>query len=414
MKSILKQFIENDKMQKQPTYIDLFAGCGGLSLGLSNAGWKGIFAIEKSPDAFSTLKHNLIYKEEHFDWPAWLPLKHHNIDKVLLDFCPELIKLKGFIDLIAGGPPCQGFSIAGRRHENDYRNKLTDSYLEFIKIVEPKFIFFENVKGFTLNFGDNKRKGKNYSHHVTHKLDQLGYKVHGKLVNFSEFGVPQKRTRFILIGVRKEIDPSGELAVSFFRNIQKNRYSLLAKKNLPTTVTLEEAISDLLEAHGKKNCPDSENFKSGLYSTANNPYQKYLRCGRRKNSIPDSHRLVNHSKKIIDRFQYAIDNELGPKAYQRHFNLKKSGTKKVPGNEPCSTLTTLPDDYIHYQEPRVFTVREFARIQSFPDWYEFKGRYTTGGKQRIKQTPRYTQIGNAIPPLFAEIAGQSLKEMVNK
>lgn len=400
-------------MRKTHTYIDLFAGCGGLSLGLSNAGWKGLFAIEKSSDAFSTLEHNLIHKREHFEWPSWLPLKHHNIDEVLSDYTPELEKLKGSIDLIAGGPPCQGFSMAGRRRENDYRNKLTDSYLKFVSLVEPNFIFFENVKGFTLSFGNNAEKGKNYSSHVIKELDQLGYNVHGKLVDFSAFGVPQKRTRFILIGVKKKIDPSGEISKSFFHSIHVNKFSFLSQKGLSTEVTLEDAISDLLEAHGKKDCPDSKDFKSGLYSTANTPYQKYLRCRRQKNSIPDSHRLVNHSQKIVDRFQYAIDNELGPKAYQKYFKLKKSGTKKVSRNEPCSTLTTLPDDYIHFQEPRVFTVREFARIQSFPDWYEFKGSYTTGGKMRTKQTPRYTQIGNAIPPLFAEIAGLSLKEMAD-
>jgi len=93
--------------------------------------------------------------------------------------------------------------------------------------------------------------------------------------------------------------------------------------------------------------------------------------------------------------------------------LSKTGTKKVYANEPAPTLTTLPDDYIHYKEPRIFTVREFARIQSFPDWYEFKGRYTTGGKLRIKQVPRYSQVGNAIPPLFAEIVGHSFKEIFN-
>ncbi|HGY10860.1 MAG TPA: DNA cytosine methyltransferase, partial [Desulfobacterales bacterium] len=132
-----------------------------------------------------------------------------------------------------------------------------------------------------------------------------------------------------------------------------------------------------------------------------------------KGTVPDSHRLVNHTQKIKNRFQYAIDNDLGPTEYRTYFNLSKSGTKKVSKDEPAPTLTTLPDDYIHYQEPRVFTVREFARIQSFPDWYEFKGRYTTGGKLRIKQTPRYTQVGNAIPPLFAETVGHSLKEIAH-
>lgn len=398
-------------MKKTYTYIDLFAGCGGLSLGLSNAGLKGLFAIEKSPDAFSTLKHNLINKRAHFAWPTWLPIKNHNIDHILTQHSDRLKNLKGTIDLIAGGPPCQGFSVAGRRKENDYRNHLIDSYIEFVNLVEPTFIFFENVKGFTLSFGNNTEQEKNYSEYVINKLDQLGYHIHVKLINFSEFGIPQKRTRFILIGVKKGFDSSAKIAESFFSKIHENRCRLLSSKRLSTEVTLEDAISDLLEAHGTAICPDSKNFKSGLYSKANSPYQRYMRCRRRKHTIPDSHRLVNHTQKIKDRFQYAIDNEMGPKEYQLHFKLKKSGTKKVLRDEPSSTLTTLPDDYIHYQEPRVFTVREFARIQSFPDWYEFKGRYTTGGKMRIKQTPRYTQVGNAIPPLFAEIAGFSLKEM---
>ncbi len=400
-------------MQKKHTYIDLFAGCGGLSLGLSNAGWKGLFAIEKSPDAFSTLEYNLIDKRSHFAWPKWLPIKSHNIDHVLSQHNDKLRNLKGTIDLIAGGPPCQGFSLAGRRKEDDFRNHLIHSYIKFVSLVEPTFIFFENVKGFTLSFGNNAEKGKNYSEYVINKLNKLGYHVHGKLIDFSEFGIPQKRTRFILIGVKKEFDSSAKIAESFFSKIRKNRYRLLSLKGLSTEVTLEDAISDLLEVHGTAICPDSKDFKSGLYSKANSSYQRYLRCRRHKHTIPDSHRLVNHSQKIKDRFQYAIDNKMGPKEYQRHFNLRKSGTKKVLRDEPTSTLTTLPDDYIHYQEPRVFTVREFARIQSFPDWYEFKGRYTTGGKMRTKQTPRYTQIGNAIPPLFAEIAGFSLKEMAD-
>ena len=198
-----------------------------------------------------------------------------------------------------------------------------------------------------------------------------------------------------------------------FNIYNRTKYDLLSKKGLSPLVTLEEAISDLLEENGTVLCPDSENFQSGQYSKAKTPYQRYLRARQHKGRIPDSHRLVNHTQKIKNRFQYAIDNDLSPNEYRTYFNLSKSGTKKVSRDEPTPTLTTLPDDYIHYQEPRVFTVREFARIQSFPDWYEFKGRYTTGGKMRVKQTPRYTQVGNAIPPLFAEIVGYSLKEIVH-
>jgi len=400
------------KKNKQSTYIDLFAGCGGLSLGLMNSGWNGAFAIEKSNDAFKTLEHNLI-KKRHFIWPAWLPVKNHDIDYILTHYCKELKRLRNTIDLIAGGPPCQGFSIAGRRKENDYRNRLIDSYIDFIKLVEPKFIFFENVKGFTFNFKNNAESGKNYSEHVVKKLEELSYSVYGKLVDFSEYGIPQKRTRFILVGVKKQLDKKETLAKSFFDILHKTKYDLLNRKGLSHLVTLEDAISDLLEENGTALCPDSSNFKSGQYSKAKTSYQKHLRVRKPKGSTPDSHRLVNHTPKIKKRFQYAIDNDLCPKEYQTHFNLNKSGTKKVSRDEPAPTLTTLPDDYIHYQEPRVFTVREFARIQSFPDWYEFKGRYTTGGKRRVKQTPRYTQIGNAIPPLFAEIVGHSLKEITH-
>ena len=398
---------------RQFTYIDLFAGCGGLSLGLMNSGWTGVFAIEKSNDAFKTLEHNLIKEKGRYTWPTWLPVKYHDIDHVLTHHREELIKLRATIDLVAGGPPCQGFSIAGRRKENDYRNRLIDSYINFIELVKPKFIFFENVKGFTLNFKNNAELGKNYSAYVVKKLKRLGYNVHGKLVDFSEYGIPQKRTRFILVGVKKQLDKKGTLARSFFAILHKTKYDLLSGKGLSASVTLEDAISDLLEENGTALCPDSDNFKSGQYSKAKTPYQKCLRAGKYKGTVPDSHRLVNHTQKIKNRFQYAIDNDLGPKEYRTHFNLSKSGTKKVSKDEPAPTLTTLPDDYIHYQEPRVFTVREFARIQSFPDWYEFKGRYTTGGKLRIKQTPRYTQVGNAIPPLFAETVGHSLKEIAH-
>ncbi|RYE44751.1 MAG: DNA cytosine methyltransferase [Sphingobacteriales bacterium] len=164
------------------TYIDLFAGCGGLSLGLHNAGWRGLFAIEKSPDAFRTLKHNLIDRKNHFDWPCWLSQSQHEIDEVIQNYEASLLALRGQVDLVAGGPPCQGFSSAGRRQEDDVRNGLINSYLKFVDLVRPKIIFFENVKGFTLKFQKNKSKGLVYANYVVEQLDKLGYEVHGKLV----------------------------------------------------------------------------------------------------------------------------------------------------------------------------------------------------------------------------------------
>ncbi|KKX46904.1 DNA cytosine methyltransferase [Sphingobacterium sp. IITKGP-BTPF85] len=155
------------------TYIDLFAGCGGLSLGFFNSNqWKAKFAIEKSPDAFETLRYNLIDRKNHFDWPEWLPMTNHDINEVLKNYSDKLRSLRGSIDLVAGGPPCQGFSTAGRRVESDNRNKLIESYVKFIRLVQPKLIFFENVKGFTQKFDKNKIKGRIYSEYVKNPFNE--------------------------------------------------------------------------------------------------------------------------------------------------------------------------------------------------------------------------------------------------
>src|SRR4030042_4644814 len=112
--------------KNQFTYIDLFAGCGGMSLGLHNAGWKGLFAIEKDSMAFETLKFNLIDRLKHFNWPSWFPIKNHDIREVIKNYSDKLLKLQGRVDLVVGGPPCQGFSTAGKRDEKDERNKMID------------------------------------------------------------------------------------------------------------------------------------------------------------------------------------------------------------------------------------------------------------------------------------------------
>lgn len=134
-------------MKNKYKYIDLFSGCGGLSLGLFNSqAWEGMFAVEKSADAFETLEHNLIEQNSHFSWPEWLPKKNHEINKLINEYKNELAQLRGYVDLVAGGPPCQGFSTAGKRNEGDIRNKLIDSYLKFIRIVQPKMIFLKMLK----------------------------------------------------------------------------------------------------------------------------------------------------------------------------------------------------------------------------------------------------------------------------
>lgn len=397
------------------TYIDLFAGCGGLSLGLYNAGWRGLFAIEKNYDAFETLRYNLIHKKSHFDWPGWLPQTNLEINRVLIDYKENLKALRGKVDLVAGGPPCQGFSTAGRRKEDDTRNSLIRSYLRFIMYVRPGLIFFENVKGFTLQFKKNKSKGIAYSQYVLRALSFFGYKVEGRMIDFSKYGLPQKRTRFILVGIRKDVAAKqGIDAKDFFRQITGNKKHFLSNKNLPQTPYLGSAISDLLKKNGLVDTPDRNNFKSGLYSNPRSKYQKYLRQGIGQKAIPDSHSFPNHTYLIQKRFKRFLAlqrNRIQINKTKEKLNINKHTIIPLTANLPAPTITTLPDDYIHYCEPRILTVRELARIQTFPDWFEFKGKYTTGGKLRTREVPRYTQVGNAIPPLFGEQSGIILKKI---
>lgn len=403
---------------KDLNYIDLFAGCGGLSLGLHNAGWKGLFAIEKSPFAFKTLQHNLIEKKQHFSWPKWLPKQPHDINEILKNYSEDLLKLRGKVDMVTGGPPCQGFSTAGKRKEEDNRNKLINSYIRFIELVKPKILFFENVKGFTLEFEKNSTKGKNYSDYVIIKLRNLGYNIDAELINFSDFGIPQKRCRFILVGVRNDIALKNDVnAENFFSKIRENRESFLISKDLKVTVPLEEAISDLLLQNGTIKLDTDKNFDFGRYSNAESKYQQYVRLGVHHDTIPDSHRFANHTQPIVDRFKFIIKHapkgKTLSKVFKDLYKIKKRTLIPLDGKDQAPTITTLPDDYLHYCEPRILTVREYARIQSFPDSYEIQGKYTTGGKARVLEVPRYTQIGNAIPPLFGEQSGIALKMLLN-
>lgn len=409
-------------MTQKKTYIDLFAGCGGLSLGLFNSGlWKGKFAIEKSPDAFETLKHNLVDTHKHFDWPEWLPQENLDINLVLKNYPSQLKSLRGQIDMVAGGPPCQGFSTAGRRNEKDSRNKLIISYINFIRLVQPKIIFFENVKGFTQQFDKNKIRGRVYSDYVKKELkknsetnDFMGYEVSGQLIDFSQYGVPQKRTRFILVGIRKDIAKK-QSPDSFFRMINQKREAFLINKGIGLTNTLEDAISDLLRVN-ETSSPDTKSFMTGFYNTPKTNYQRLLK-GNFSNTIPDSHRFAKHNESTVEKFKFILTNAEKNKTLsleiKEQFNLKKRTIIPLAANTPTPTITTLPDDYIHYSEPRIFTVREYARIQSFNDWFEFKGKYTTGGKRRTQEVPRYSQIGNAIPPLFGEQSGLVLNQLID-
>ncbi len=397
-------------MKKQNLYIDIFAGCGGLSTGLLKAGWTGLFAVEKSADAFSTFEHNLIDKNSHFLWPEWLEIKEHDINEIIKKHKDNLIRLQGKVTLVAGGPPCQGFSMAGKRDIDDQRNKLVKSYIKFIKFVMPEAIIFENVHGFTVNF-KNTKGTKKYSTYVERALKRLGYKTAHQIIDMSEYGIPQKRKRFILVAMRNH-SPA-----EVFSTLKNNRESFCTGKGITCYTTVYDALSDLEKKCGTCPSPDTKGFMAGVYGPSISGYQKLMRQNViNVNAAVDSHRFVNHRKATITLHenllaQAPIGKRITPDDNIVE-NLNRRGVTVLDEKSQAPTITSIPDELVHYCEPRILTVREHARIQSFPDWYEFKGKYTSGGDRRKKEVPRYTQVGNAVPPLFAEQIGIALMEVL--
>jgi DNA (cytosine-5)-methyltransferase 1 len=413
-------------LKKKKVFIDVYSGCGGLSLGLIQAGWQGLFAVEKDPMAFQTLKYNLIDKKKAFSWPRWLKQEAMPINKLLTNHSSDLVKLKGKVDLIAGGPPCQGFSNAGRRDKNDPRNKLTNQYMKVVKLISPRFLLLENVRGFDSAFTDENgnKCDRTYAQKVKARLTKLGYKVFSDYLVSSDFGVPQTRTRFILIAIKegdkilRTLDGKTPFQVLF-----KSREHFLKSKGLSLNkmITVSEAISDL-RVNRKKLMPCSDTNLNGFnqieYKLPTNlsPYKKLMRRGQVNGAAPTDLRLANHKKATIKKFKKILSTCdkgkcLTPKVRER-LGIKKHAITPLSASKPASTITTLPDDILHYSEPRILTVRENARIQSFPDWFSFKGKYTTGGNMRKKECPRYSQVGNAVPPLLGEALGKMLKSLV--
>ncbi len=383
--------------------------------------------------AFSTLKHNLIDGGPvSYDWPSSLPKKAMQISELLTTQRKFVESLRGKVSLIAGGPPCQGFSTAGRRNRRDPRNRLVEDYLEVIRIVRPTYILLENVKGFTIPFGgasackSSEVNGeRSTAELVADELRSLGYLVEGRLINCADFGLPQRRERFFLIGVKTRTKRSKAFrAKSPFVRLKEARLGFLRNRNLPLrkSVTVEEAIGDLC-TEGKRLVPyegDGGARFSRIERRSTDTGSSYIKLMHRglNGTLPTDLRLPNHRKTTIARFKKILrvaTPGVGLTAeLRRDLGSKKMMLTPLSAEQPSVTLTTLPDDILHYAEPRILTVREMARLQSFPDGFSFKGNYTTGGTKRKSECPRYTQVGNAVPPLIAELFGELLMNVENE
>ena len=219
--------------------MDLFSGCGGLSLGLHAAGFKCIAAIEAHPDAFETYRVNLIETDLVGDgWPEWLDVAPCDLVKLVDEGRDDLAGLCGEVDLIAGGPPCQGFTTNGRRDPDDPRSTMVNGYLDVVDLVRPRLVLLENVRGF-VSMRDSS--GVTYAEVVRRRLEGLGYEVWDEVIVASDWGVPQRRPRYLCVAATRGSLPG----IHPFERLRTARRGFLQERDLwPGPTTVCDAISD--------------------------------------------------------------------------------------------------------------------------------------------------------------------------
>jgi DNA (cytosine-5)-methyltransferase 1 len=379
------------------------------------AGLQGLFAIEHDKFAFETLRANFLAKtaKHKFKWPEWLPKKPISVQFLLANYRSHLHSLTGSIDLLVGGPPCQGFSSAGRRNHDDPRNKLFASYLEIVEILRPRAVLIENVRGFTMDF-DTGIRVQNFAEELRNRLLST-YSVFEELLDLSNFGVPQSRVRYFLLAIEPDLCTENP-----FNTLRNRLPAYLRAMGLQTPVSSRSAISDLeISRGGRQASRDTPGFDDIKYTAPSTRFQKLMGQGTH---TPSDLRLARHSQEIAKRFSEIIElsnaegrlNRSISEEVRARYGMRKTALRVLDPDRPSPTVTSMPDDLLHYSEPRTLTVRENARLQSFPDWFSFKGKYTTGGLRRRVEVPRFTQVANAVPPLAARAVGEMLIELLSR
>lgn len=371
--------------------IDLFAGCGGLSLGFEMAGFNIPLAIEKDEWASETYKMN------------------HPSTKVLTNDIIQITNLENLIskkdlpiDGIIGGPPCQGFSLSGNRDKNDPRNSLFMEFVRFVKFFKPKFFVMENVTGIlSMKTKDNK----NVKDLILSEYETAGYNVKICKLNAAEYGVPQSRLRIVFIGIRKDIPFNEE-------NIGPIPF-LFGKDQ----ITIEQAIMDLPQI----NSGEGKEFME--YSQK--PKSNYQKWARNNSAGVYNHVAMRHTKRLIERFKNIDFGQSVVDVDECHQQRKRGDASKISGkvfsqnnmrpypNKPSPTVpASFQSNFIHPFLNRNFTAREGARLQSFPDTYIFCGKRTTMSWE--KNLSQYQQIGNAVPPLLGKAIAENIVQYLKK
>lgn len=383
---IPSDILEFNKENKKLNVIDLFAGCGGLSLGFEMAGFNIPLAIERDEWASETYSFN------------------HKNTKVITGDITQIYNFETLlpsdvtVDGIIGGPPCQGFSLSGNRDKNDPRNSLFMDFIRFVKYYKPKFFVMENVTGI---LSMATKKGDSVKNLILNEYSSAGYHVEIFQLNAAEFGVPQSRVRVFFVGLRKDLPFDVEKI--------KPKGFLFGENQ----VSIEDAIMDLPQLQAGDGSEVSE------YTSQ--PSTSYQQWARGDNQMLYNHVAMRHTPRLVERFshigfgQSVADVDVEFQQRQRGDASKISGKvfsqnnmRPFP-NKPSPTIpASFQSNFIHPYANRNYTAREGARLQSFPDSFIFKGKRTTMSWE--KNLSQYQQIGNAVPPLLAKAIARKIAD----
>jgi len=359
-------------MERKYNCIDLFSGAGGLSRGFYDAGFNVVLGVDFDNAALETFGKNHGSAK-----PMKLDLFNHDNIQCIID---ELNAQNLTLDVLVGGPPCQGFSLAGKREEGDKRNTLYEAMVKTAEKLKPRFVVLENVPGMlTLYNGMGKEK-------IFTDFQNLGYTMNVKVLYAPDYGVPQIRKRAFFVGILNSEDQFEYPMPSF----TEDNY-----------VTCEDAIGDLPSLEG-----ETDFSVSTVRDYPVEPLTKYQKIMRKNSKRVYNHAPTKHTEKTISHLKLVPDGgkytDLPPelaKNFKYHESLHRYSSKK-----PSLTIDTGHRTHFHYKYNRIPTVRENARLQSFPDDFIF-----VGNKQE-----QYKQVGNAVPPLLGKaIAMQILNYLEN-
>jgi DNA (cytosine-5)-methyltransferase 1 len=391
----------------QFSVLDTFAGAGGFSLGFELAGAKVVGAIEMDSWACETFKFN--HPKATVMQGDITAMSDEQIVSAFGKYKP---------DIVLGGPPCQGFSICNKNSGDpkDPKNSLFEEFIRVGRLLKPKVMIMENVP--------NLVKAKTESNDlvieiIKNELKNLGYHVEHRILEATDYGVPQIRKRLVVIATQKKLkNPFPEKTHSIMSTPD------LLEIGLKKCPTLWDAISDMPEIEAREGAEEVEYSKPPL-----NEYQRLLRNGAAKIF---NHKSMNHSKRLVERFASMSCGDSSSDVPDHLRPLRRNSTefsdktydqnnRRMHPDRQCHTVpASFYANFVHPYKNRNFTAREGARIQSFPDCYVFKGKPTVvshkllqrEGRLEEKHLCQYNQIGNAVPPLMAKaIAENILKQL---